>query len=266
MLRAEGDGEVTFLRLARTIAGRPLYLGGAYLAGGVLVDCGPPATAAAVCDWLQGRAVEAAVITHHHEDHSGGAALLKERRGLTPLIHRAGLERLAHGFPMEIYRRVAWGRHSTVEAAPLPEVVEAKGVRLEVVETPGHSPDHVCFFERARGWLFTGDLFLAERQRYLRMDEDFETLLASLRRVCALPVARVYCAHRGPVADGPAALRRRLDRLSSLRERVLDLLGQGLPEAEVARRAVGPEGPMTWLTFGHFSARNFVRSLARHPG
>jgi glyoxylase-like metal-dependent hydrolase (beta-lactamase superfamily II) len=266
MLRADGDGEVTFLRLARTIAGRPLYRGGAYLAGGVLVDCGPPVTAAAVCDWLQARTVEAVVITHHHEDHSGGAALLKARRGLTPLIHAAGLERLANGFPMEIYRRVAWGRHSTVEATPLPEVVEAGGVRLEVVETPGHSPDHVCFFERARGWLFTGDLFLAERQRYLRMDEDFETLLASLRRVCALPIGRVYCAHRGPVADGPAALRRRLDRLSSLREHVLDLLGQGLPEAEVARRAVGPEGPMTWLTFGHFSARNFVRSLARNAG
>jgi hypothetical protein len=64
------------------------------------------------------------------------------------------------------------------------------------------------------------------------------------------------------VADGAAALRRRLDGLTSLRERVLDLLDQGLPEAEVARRAVGPEGPMTWLTFGHFSARNFVRSVA----
>jgi ribonuclease/clavin/mitogillin len=263
MLRADGDGEVTFLRLARTLAGRPLYPGGAYLAGGVLIDCGPPATAAAVCDWLQGRTVDAVVITHHHEDHSGGAALLQARRGLTPLIHRAGLERVARGFPMEIYRRVAWGRYSTVAAAPLPVVVEAGGVRLEVVETPGHSPDHVCFFERARGWLFTGDLFLAERQRYLRMDEDLSTLIESLRRVCALPIARVYCAHRGPVADGPAALRRRLDRLVSLRERVLDLLGQGLSEAEVARRAVGTEGPMTWLTLGHFSARNFVRSLAR---
>jgi glyoxylase-like metal-dependent hydrolase (beta-lactamase superfamily II) len=264
VLRAEGDGEVTFLRLARTIAGRPLYRGGAYLAGGVLVDCGPPATAPAVLEWSQGRPVDAVVITHHHEDHSGGAALLKARRGLTPLVHRAGVERLARGFPMEIYRRLAWGRHATVAAEPLPEVVDTGAVRLEVVETPGHSPDHVCFFERKRGWLFTGDLFLSERQRYLRMDEDFETLLASLGRVCALPVGRVYCAHRGPVADGPAALRRRLDRLTALRDRVIDLLGQGLSEGEVARRAVGQEGPMTWLTFGHFSARNFVRSLARH--
>jgi glyoxylase-like metal-dependent hydrolase (beta-lactamase superfamily II) len=266
VLRAEPDGEVTFLRLARTIAGRPLYLGGAYLAAGVLVDCGPPATAPEVLDWLGSREVEAVVITHHHEDHSGGAALLKARRGLTPQIHAAGTERLRRGFPTEFYRRVAWGRPTTVDAAPLPAAVEAGGLRLEVVETPGHSPDHVCFFERARGWLFTGDLFLAERQRYLRMDEDLATLIGSLERVCALPVGRVFCAHRGPVADGPAALRRRLDRLTTIRERVLDLLGQGLSESEVARRAVGPEGPMTWLTLGHFSARNFVRSLARSAG
>ena len=103
---------------------------------------------------------------------------------------------------MEIYRRVAWGRFTTVEAAPLPEVVEAGGVRLEVVETPGHSPDHVCFFERERGWLFTGDLFLAERQRYLRMDEDLATLID-------VAAARVRAAHGARLLRAPRAGRGR---------------------------------------------------------
>ena len=85
-----------------------------------------------------------------------------------------------------------------------------------MLETPGHSPDHVCFYDRSRGFLFTGDLFLGERQRYLRDDEDLEQIIGSLRAATSLPLQRVFCAHRGPLRDGPAALRRRLDGLVSI--------------------------------------------------
>jgi glyoxylase-like metal-dependent hydrolase (beta-lactamase superfamily II) len=121
----------------------------------------------------------------------------------------------------------------------------------------------VCLFEPERGWLFTGDLFLAERLKYLRSDEDLVLLIESLERVVRLPLRAVFCAHRGPLADGPAALRRKAEGLAALRDRVRELLAEGLPEAEIARRAVGPEGWLTWASFGRFSARNFVRALSR---
>jgi glyoxylase-like metal-dependent hydrolase (beta-lactamase superfamily II) len=180
-------------------------------------------------------------------------------------VHPAALPLLAHGFVQEAYRRLAWGRPPRVQAEPVGEETALGSWRLRPIHTPGHSPDHVCFFEPERGWLFTGDLFLAERLRFLRSDEDLDALIASLETVAALPLRQVFCAHRGPVRDGPAALRRKAEHLRALRERIGELLRQGLPEREVARRVVGPEGFLTWFSRGRFSARNFVRAVARKP-
>lgn len=263
MIRAESLGEITFFRMARRLLGWPVYWTGAYLVDGLLVDCGPPATAREFVHALAPRPVEALVVTHHHEDHMGAAAVLRAARGIEVQASAAALPLLADGFVQEGYRRLAWGRPPHVEARPLGAAVATRRWRFEVVPTPGHSPDHVCFFERERGWLFTGDLFLAERLRYLRADEDLAALIASLDRVCALPATRVFCAHRGEVRDGRAALERKRDRLAALVTRVHELRAAGLSEAETTRRAVGREGFLTWYSGGRFAARNFVRAASK---
>ena len=48
-----------------------------------------------------------------------------------------------------------------------------------------------------------------------------------------------------------------------MRDQGCELIAQGLPDAEIARRVVGPEGPLTWISRGRFSALNFVESLKR---
>jgi len=265
VIQVEAHGPLTFLRMARRILGRPVYWTGAYFVEGVLVDCGPPATAGELLAFLEGKPLRGLLITHHHEDHMGGAALLGRRRSLVARAHPAALPLLAHGFRQETYRRVAWGRPPRIAAEPVTAEVAFGPLRLLPVATPGHSEDHLCFFEPDRGWLFTGDLFLAERLRFLRSDEDVDLLIESLETVGRLPLREVLCAHRGPVRDGPAALRRKADGLRSLRERIAELLRQGLPEGEIARRVVGREGFLTWFSRGRFSARNFVRAVARKP-
>ncbi len=262
MIRLETHGEVVHLRLSRTALGRPLFWTGAYLVDGLLLDCGPPATARELMQALEGRRVDGLVLTHHHEDHVGAAPLLNAARGLVPRVHREGVSLLEHGFVQERYRRLVWGRPRRFRPEPLGAEVEGRSTRFRVVHSPGHSVDHVCLFEPERGWLFTGDLFLAERLRYLRADEELDRLIASLEEAARLPAREVFCAHRGPVRGGVEALRRKTEHLRALRERVLDLLGQGLPEGEVARRAIGHEGPLTWFSLGRFSVRNFVRSIA----
>jgi glyoxylase-like metal-dependent hydrolase (beta-lactamase superfamily II) len=263
VIRAERYGEVTFFRLARGVLGWPLYWGGAYLVGRVLVDAGPPATARELLRAVADRPLEALLVTHHHEDHWGAAAPLRRERGLSVLAPAAAVPLLATGFAIEPYRRLAWGRPEPVTAQPLAAELRVAELRFIPSATPGHSPDHVCLLEPERGWLFTGDLFLAERLRYLRADEDLDAMIRSLRAVARLPAREVFCSHRGRVRGGPAALARKGEQLEELRGRARELLGQGLAEGEVARRLVGREGPMTWISRGHFSAVNFVRAVAR---
>lgn len=265
MIRVERHGPLTFLRIARRVAGWPVYWTGAYYVDGLLVDAGPPATARQMLAFLEGQPLEAVLVTHHHEDHSGGAALLHARRGVAPLAHPAAVPLLARGYVQEPFRRLAWGRPAPLAASAIVEERDFGPLRLRPLPTPGHCEDHLCFYEPAREWLFTGDLFLAERLRFLRFDEDLDAMVASLERVAALPLRAVFCAHRGPVRDGPAALRRKAEHLRGLRERISDLLRQGVPEKEIARRAVGREGFLTWVSRGRFSARNFVRAVARRP-
>ncbi len=264
MLAATTHGPVARIRLGRTAFGRTLYEVSAYLLGDLLVDTGPPATAQRFAAWCGERGAARAVLTHHHEDHAGGARALI-RRGVRVAAPGPAVEILELGFPMPLYRRVVWGALRPFRAEPLAGTVEAAGATLRVVTTPGHAPDHVVLFEPERQWLFSGDLYVHERVRYLRRDEDVATHLGSLRRALALEPKVLFCGHAGVVEDAGGALRHKIDFLEDLAERAKGLRAAGLPLGEITRRLLGEEGLMTLASRGEFSKRNLVRGLLAMP-
>lgn len=52
------------------------------------------------------------------------------------------------------------------------------------------------------GWLFSGDLFLSPYVKVLRIDENPHQVIASLRKVLALPISTVYDSGGKVVEDG----------------------------------------------------------------
>ncbi|WP_294856958.1 MBL fold metallo-hydrolase [uncultured Oscillibacter sp.] len=66
---------------------------------------------------------------------------------------------------------------------------------IQVLHTPGHSPGHMCFWEKERGYLFTGDLVYKDTLFAYYPSTDPEAYLVSLEKISALPVKCVFPAH-----------------------------------------------------------------------
>jgi glyoxylase-like metal-dependent hydrolase (beta-lactamase superfamily II) len=154
-----------------------------------------------------------------------------------------------------------WGQPGNVAVQPLGDVVETDHYRFEVIPTPGHCPDHVCLFERGQGWLFSGDLYVHERVRYLRADEDAVCSLESLRRVLALRPRLLVCSHAGLIEDGCGAIEGKIAYWEGLAEQARALRREGVSLREATDRLLGPEDMMARLTRGRFAKINLIRSL-----
>ena len=150
------------------------------------------------------------LLTHRHRDHLGGVEQLRERfRGLrvSKMRHRdAGLPE-----PINDLRDG--------------EVVHGDGVTLLPVYTPGHASDHLCYYLEEEHALFTGDVILGGSTTVIPADDgDLLDYLASLRRLLALDVRRIYPAHGPVIEDGPARIREYIDHRMLRERQILDAL------------------------------------------
>jgi glyoxylase-like metal-dependent hydrolase (beta-lactamase superfamily II) len=85
-------------------------------------------------------------------------------------------------------------------------VMTAEG-RLDVLHTPGHSPDHIALWHADSRTIFVGDLMQLGSSVFIPASKggNLADYLHSLRRILALAPARALPAH-GPAIDDPAAL------------------------------------------------------------
>jgi len=80
--------------------------------------------------------------------------------------------------------------------------VDLGGRSLEVIATPGHTPDAICLLDRANGLLFTGDTYYPAPIWLFRPETNLKAYDASIRRLAALApqIKMVLGAHNIPVA------------------------------------------------------------------
>lgn len=149
-----------------------------------------------------------AVATHIHWDHIGGHRYFPDL-----YAHEEELDWLAGHFPLtiETVRDMVADRCALPEGYDVSgyemfqgrpsgilrggEKIDIGGRSIEVIHTPGHSPGHMCFWEPARGYLFTGDLIYKDTLFAYYPSTDPEAYLASLEKLALLPAKKVFPAH-----------------------------------------------------------------------
>ncbi len=101
--------------------------------------------------------------THCHLDHVFGNNFVSEKYGLTALFHQkeqAVIDRLPEGgarwgVPTEAYK-------GKVQYIQQNELIHFGNETFKVLETPGHSPGSVCFYNETNDFLIGGDLIFKD--------------------------------------------------------------------------------------------------------
>jgi glyoxylase-like metal-dependent hydrolase (beta-lactamase superfamily II) len=271
MVRVTEFGDVVRFDVATDIAGRGRYWTTCYLVGSTLIDTGCAHAAPEFVRVLAGRPIDRILLTHCHEDHIGGTGAVRRDRGDIPVhAHPGCAEVLAdprRKQPLHPYRRVMWGWPLPAPAHPVVEgdVIDAPPFRFQALYMPGHSVDHLCFLEPDRRWLFSGDLYVGGKDRALRNDGHVWDIIASLRRAAGLSLATLFPGSARVPDDPHGALAGKIAYYEDLGGRVVDLRRKGRSIGAITRLVCGGPMPIEFVTLGHYSRRNLVRSFLEDP-
>ncbi|HET9160606.1 MAG TPA: hydroxyacylglutathione hydrolase, partial [Caulobacteraceae bacterium] len=148
--------------------------------------------------------------THWHPDHAGGNEEVKAATGAA-VVGPKEVERIA-----KLDRLVGEG-----------DVVVLGQTRLNVIDTGGHTLQHITYYDAEDRIAFVGDTIFALGCGRL-FEGDAEQMWTSLQKLAALPEdTTVYCAHEYTASnarfalsvDSSQALRSRADEVFAARDR-----------------------------------------------
>jgi glyoxylase-like metal-dependent hydrolase (beta-lactamase superfamily II) len=220
---------------AMTLTGTNSYLIDDGAGNAVVIDPGPPI--AAHVDALVEAAhernvtIRAIALTHGHPDHAPAAPMLANKTGAPIYAHPKSEVSRDRDLPVE-------GRFVVA------------GIALRVIDAPGHTFDHVVFYEPRESALFTGDVILGEGTVVIAPPggamRPYQRTLARL--AAEFPNATtIYGGHGPVVADAQAKIREYIEHRRTRERELLEALAhepQTIPD--LVMRIYGPGRRILW--------------------
>ncbi|MEM7500972.1 MAG: MBL fold metallo-hydrolase [Pseudomonadota bacterium] len=158
---------------------------------------------------VAGAPISKILATHTHPDHSPAAAQLAARTGAEQL----GL-------------RAPQGRHQDQTFKPDRELVDGERVRvgdveLQVIHTPGHASNHLCYLHTEHGWLFTGDHIINGSTVVIDPpDGDMSAYLGALETLKTHPLIALAPGHGEPMYEPTMAIDRLIEHRLTREQKV----------------------------------------------
>ena len=194
--------------IQRVIANNPgpfTYTGtGVYIIGDknvAVIDPGPnlPEHRAALDKALEGRSISHVLMTHHHIDHSPLAIPLARDHGCK--VYGYGMQvRPPEGGEVRLEAGDDLSFNPDVEIR-CGDVIEGDGWTIDVIHTPGHTSNHMCYALREENTLFSGDHIMGWSTSVVSPpDGHMGDYLDSLRRIKARHFDKIWPTH-GPCIE-----------------------------------------------------------------
>lgn len=221
----------------RIVAANPSHMTGpgtnTYLVGideVAVIDPGPDIAkhVSAIVGASMRERVRWVLLTHTHPDHSPAT---------TALVKATGAEVLAFSKRepnLKVDRTVTDG-----------DTIDGTEFRLEVLHTPGHAPNHLCFYLDEERILFTGDTILDGMYSVVspKSGGDMAQYIATLQRLRKMRLSKIAPGH-GDVIEEPRArsdeyLQHRLAR----EKQILAILKQGPAKIREIVATLYPDTP-----------------------
>lgn len=266
MLKLETKYEKNCTDLVEMLEGH-VYINGAhlsvftYIIDGVLIDTSSETLLDGFTNWIKDFKVDQVFITHNHEDHTGGAAWIDKNLGIPLYIHPMSVEVCKELEQTPTYRQITWGRRGAFNAQPFSKKMTSQNYNWEIIETPGHTQDHLAFYCVEEKILFSGDLFVLAHTKAILSTENMQDTLASLKKVLTYDFEEVYCCHAGYLKNGRELLEEKIRYLEQLQMESKQLYEQKLPIDEITQKLFPKKYAIEDFSNGEWASTHIIRSL-----
>lgn len=202
------------------------------------------------------------ILTHNHEDHVGLINRISAVKEIPVYAHAKSIHRLKRDkeffslrveFFQELYREMGCGAAGEQQVEKLKaamkknekDKIKAEIISLaesdtiaglQVIETPGHSPDHLVFLDEAKKQLFGGDHLIGHisSNAIVEPDQEGRRLLTlveyidSLKKCSRFDIETIFPGHGNFIYSHRELIHHRLEKIHEKSERLLGLIDSGL--------------------------------------